>query len=434
MIKNVISVIDGVAGSSGKGKVIGEIVTDNNIKINAAITNCYPNAGHTVIHDKKRIFKNIPVSIINPNPDLFIGPGSIINLNDFVKEYEDNKDLLCGRKIYVHEMVPVILDEHIKIEKELIKSGSTFKGCGAAACDKTMRKSTFFKGYKNAIVVSNEEWLGRLHEILEEEVGYVLMEGAQGCDLSINHSGNYPYTTSRNVSTTQMLADCGIPAERLLETIMVIRPFPIRISNITDIGYINSGECGSGEELTWSHINYASIIGTYPTVDIFNHLEIVMDAEYIRLIKSKLTDINLLQIFKNKPISLDKVSVLEMERMYFKNLGRKNYYSEFLSMEMHDLSENTTVTMKERRIFDLDIEKLELNCRLNAPYGLYLNFFQQLNYIYNQVSDNGKTVYFDRYIREYMTWLEESTDTNILALGTGAKNNERILMKNLIKQ
>lgn len=52
MIKNVISVIDGAAGSCGKAKVIGEIATDKQVSLGAAVTNCMPNAGHTFV-DKK---------------------------------------------------------------------------------------------------------------------------------------------------------------------------------------------------------------------------------------------------------------------------------------------------------------------------------------------------------------------------------------------
>lgn len=40
-----------------------------------------------------------------------------------------------------------------------------------------------------------------------------------------------------------------------------------------------------------------------------------------------------------------------------------------------DQSEQTTVTKMERRIFDLDINKLKNNCRINTPSSLYLNFF-----------------------------------------------------------
>ena len=69
MIKNVISVIDGEAGSCGKAKVVGEIATDKAINLGAAVTNCMPNARHTFVDEKGNatIFRNIPVSLVNPN-------------------------------------------------------------------------------------------------------------------------------------------------------------------------------------------------------------------------------------------------------------------------------------------------------------------------------------------------------------------------------
>ena len=81
MNKNVIAVIDGAAGSCGKAKVVGEIATDKNIKLGAAVTNCMPNAGHTFVDENGNatVFRNIPVSIVNPETELFIGPGSAIS-------------------------------------------------------------------------------------------------------------------------------------------------------------------------------------------------------------------------------------------------------------------------------------------------------------------------------------------------------------------
>lgn len=52
MNKNVISVIDGEAGSCGKAKVIGEIATLEDINLGASVTNCMPNAGHSFVDEK----------------------------------------------------------------------------------------------------------------------------------------------------------------------------------------------------------------------------------------------------------------------------------------------------------------------------------------------------------------------------------------------
>ena len=454
MIRNVISVIDGEAGSCGKAKVIGEIATLEGINLGASVTNCMPNAGHTFVDEKGQatIFRNIPVSAVNPNTELFIGPGSAIDMEVFKQEYEQVKKYLGDRKIYIHELVPLIEERHKQYEKEHIKSGSTFKGCGAVTQEKVIRdkRLEFFKNFKNAVVCSNEEWLERLYHHLDNPNEYVMLEGSQGCDLDLNHSGNYPYVTSRNVSTSQLLADSGISAERLLQTIMVIRPFPIRISNITKSGeFIYTGDYGKGDELTWTQINLASMYGSYPVKGDVECLPYNIDLNRVKKLISQCPEIYLKQLFGNdfrniKVNDLNILQILELERLVYKSKGFSEYESCFLEIGMFDKdfspntifdqSEQTTVTRMERRVFDLDIAKLKSNCRINTPSSLYLNFFQHLGLDYKGSIGNFDDFYFNRYLREYFSWLESETNVEISALGTGSKNGERILKKELVKK
>ena len=453
MNKNVIAVIDGAAGSCGKAKVVGEIATDKNIKLGAAVTNCMPNAGHTFVDENGNatVFRNIPVSIVNPETELFIGPGSAIDMTVFQAEYEQAKKYLKDRKIYVHEMVPLIESRHKQYEKEHIKTGSTFKGGNAVTCEKIMKEKNleFFQTYKNAVVCSNNEWHERLYQHLENPNEYVILEGAQGCDLDINHSGHYPNTTCREVSTMQLLADSGIAAERLLETIMVIRPFPIRISNITSSGeFIYSGNYGNGDELTWTEINIASLYGGYPHRSIIDCYNSFLKIKKIKKLLSHCPEIYLKQTFGDnyKSIKIDEITLLEaleLERLMYKARKIQEYQTRLIELPMFDKdfppntiidqSEQTTVTKMERRIFDLDIKKLKLNCQINNPYVLYLNFFQHLGLEYKGEKGNFENYYFNRYLREYFDWLERNTQVEIAALGTGPKNMERILKKPLIK-
>lgn len=455
MLKNVIAVIDGEAGSCGKAKVIGEIATDSSIKLGAAITNCMPNAGHTFVDEQgnQTIFKNIPVSVVNPDTELFIGPGSAIDMEMFQEEYKNAKKYLKDRKIYVHEMVPLIEERHKEYEREAIKSGSTFRGCGAVSREKIIRdkKLNFFKTYENAICVSNEEYLDLLYQHVDNPFEYVLLEGAQGCDLCLNHSGNYPFVTSRNVSTSQLLADSGISGERLLQTIMVIRPFPIRISNITKSGdIIYTGNYGSGKELTWTQINLASMYGSYPCDGDVECLPYNINVNRVKELLSQCPEMYLKQLFGNdfrkvKACDLTILPILELERLVYKSKGLSVYESQFLELGLYDKgfpananiifdqSEQTTVTKMERRIFDLDIEKLKNNCRMNTPSSLYLNFFQHLDLDFQNKTGKFEDYLFNKYIREYFDWLESSTNVEISALGTGAKNGDRILKKCLVK-
>ena len=455
MIKNVISVIDGETGSCGKAKVVGEIATDKTINLGAAVTNCMPNAGHTFVDEKGHatIFRNIPVSSVNPNTELFIGPGSAIDMEVFKIEYEKVKPYLNGRKIYVHEMVPLIEERHKTYEKEHIKSGSTFKGCGAVTQDKVIRDKNlkFFDTYKDAIRCSNHEWQERLYSHLDNSNEYVILEGAQGCDLDLNHSGNYPYVTSRNVSTSQLLADSGISPERLLETIMVIRPFPIRISNVTKAGeVIYTGAYGTGQELTWTQVNLASMNGVYPYKgDIEECYDYILSRKLIKKGFKYCPKEYLIQIFgvnyaNVNPKDVTILQALEMERLYWKSKGCNCYESRYLcnlpifdsdlsDKTIIDLSEQTTVTKMERRVFDLDIVKLKNNCRINTPSILYLNFFQHLSYAHQGLKGNYEDIEFDKPLRNYFDWLESETGIDISVLGTGARNGESIKRKELIR-
>lgn len=369
MKRNVYAIIDGQAGSCGKGKVIGQFTLNN--KIDVAITNCMPNAGHTFVQDgKKRVFHNIPVSSINPNTILLIGPGSAINMETLEREYEDNKDILENREIIVHPLIPLVEEKHREYEREHIKSGSTFKGCGAVYSEKAMRQTdNFFKQYKN--IKASDDYYKILFEALENGKK-VLVEGAQGCDLDINHSGHFPNTTCRQISVAQMLADSGISPYYLKKVIMVLRTFPIRISNeIYDGSQIYSGDYGKSQELTWEQINVGAYLGQYPTILKEEDLE-----EYRDIAK--------------------------------------------------DLTETTTVTKKIRRIFDFDVEQVRRNIKINKPDEIYLNFFQYLDESYEKMHGDYRKLPIDKYRREYINWLESELDTPITMLGTGADYKDYI--------
>ena len=71
----------------------------------------------------------------------------------------------------------------------------------------------------------------------------------------INYGLDYPNVTSRQCSASQLIADAGLAPFTVKDIIMVIRPYPIRISNKTDIGIdIYSGDYAGSKELSWEEI------------------------------------------------------------------------------------------------------------------------------------------------------------------------------------
>lgn len=383
MKKNVYAIIDGQAGSCGKGKVIGQFAINENVDV--AISNCMPNAGHTFEQNgKRRLFRNIPVSAVNPKTQLFIGQGSIIDMSVLEREYEDNKDILEGREIIVHPLVPLIEPRHIEEEKRRIKSGSTYKGCAPCMSEKIMRDPNlnFFKEYKN--IKADVNYHRRFHDAIDK-AEKVLVEGSQGCDLSLDHIKHHPNVTSRTISVSRMLSDSKIPPTRLNKAIMVIRSYPIRISNETyDGSYVYSGDYGNSRELSWDQINVGAYLGI-PAISV--------DSDLIE---------------------------------------------QFIDVAPR-LNELTSVTQKQRRIFGMDIDLLKENIEDNDPAELYLNFFEYNDYdlygrngIYS--GNSNEDILLNKYLRNDLDWLEEELGAPITMLGTGPDLNHYIDRRPYVKR
>lgn len=273
--KNLTIVIDGQAGSCGKGKICGYLAKKDNFKIST--NNWSSNAGHTYVDNdgNKIVVSHLPMAMVNPNIRLVINAGAIITPEILFEEIGKYRDLIGNRKIYIHPRAMIIQDKHKKIERTQIKSGSTFKGCGAALADKVMRDKDIIlaaKYFKNI----NDKFSDIIEiidtaSLLNETTDEVLIEGAQGQDLDINYGLDYPNVTSRMCSASQLIADAGLSAFKVKDIYMIIRPYPIRISNETDIGEdIYSGDYSNSEEITWNEVatrcGYNGNLEEYTTV------------------------------------------------------------------------------------------------------------------------------------------------------------------------
>lgn len=259
MNKNVTIILDGQAGSCGKGKICGYIAQKDNISIST--NNWSSNAGHTYIKDNQEriVVSHLPIAMINTNTKLCINAGAVITPEILENELIKYKDILGERKVYIHPRAMIINEKHRQQEKNLIRSGSTFKGCGAALAEKIMRlpQTELIKDYYNNFsdYAKSKIEITDTSIILNQSEDSILIEGAQGADLDINYGLDYPNVTSRQCSSSQLIADSGISPFKVKDIIMIIRPYPIRISNSTNIGIdVYSGDYAGSQELTWNEI------------------------------------------------------------------------------------------------------------------------------------------------------------------------------------
>lgn len=251
-VRRVNLILDLQFGSTGKGLLAG--FTAMRDAPDTVVTAWAANAGHTFIDNNGRKFIHTMLAngIVSKNlKRVLLGPGSVIDPDNLLKEILECRDVLRNADILVHTNAAIITQAHRDEEAgPMTKIGSTKKGCGAAAIHRIRRNPDDNNSAGSALVghpvldyvrvVSVEEYN---HQLDLSEV--VQIEGAQGYSLSMYH-GFYPYCTSRDVTTAQILADCGIPAGNKWGEITVLgtaRTYPIRVANRYN---------DKGEQIGWS--------------------------------------------------------------------------------------------------------------------------------------------------------------------------------------
>jgi adenylosuccinate synthase len=253
-------ILDSSMGSSGKGRLAAFLAT-NDQSLRVAACTFAVQAGHVVVMDDgtKITTQCIPSSFVNKNVLLYLGPTCNHDIETITKEVKmlDDLGFEVSSRLLIHPLMSIIEQRDRDFEKSLIKSGSTFKGCGAAAA----RKITRDPSTKLARDVS-DQLPGKIVDytmqlIKHAKSGEVIGEVAQGFGLSLNHSGYYPNVTYRDVTPMNFFADVGIPTSiaNTFEVVGNARTLPIRISNesAADGSYIYSGDTG-GRELTWAEV------------------------------------------------------------------------------------------------------------------------------------------------------------------------------------
>lgn len=234
-------ILDCQYGSTGKGNLAGFLASQ--IQPKSAMSLNAPNAGHSAYKNgKKYVFCALPIAAIEKSVEyVFLGPGSVINLENLAKEIAE----LPNKKfIYLHEGAAYVTQEDRDDEKSLVRIGSTMKGTSAAVARKLSRTP-------GGTVGSNEEIKKQLQDLGVQvrtaweyqrlimscfKDGDIIAEGSQGFSLSINQGGFYPYCTSRDCTTAQAIADLGIPwplvkDKENFKVVGVARTYPIRVAN-----------------------------------------------------------------------------------------------------------------------------------------------------------------------------------------------------------
>lgn len=256
----VTVVVGGQFGSEGKGKVAHFLAREEGSI--AAIRVGGINSGHTVIDTAgtPRVFRQLPTACILPNVLCVLPAGSYLHVPTLLHEIE-----LVGLprdRLIIDPNAMLITDQDIASEQAgtlKLSIGSTASGTGAAV----QRRIARFRDTKLAAQAPElAEYVQQTSSVLRELLDRrrrLIVEGTQGFGLSLLHSCDYPFATSRDTTAAACISEAGLSPLDVDRIVLVIRAFPIRVSgssgplpNETDWSTISkqSGNTSSIQEFT----------------------------------------------------------------------------------------------------------------------------------------------------------------------------------------
>lgn len=259
-------------GDEGKGKIVDKLAQEYDVVCRSQGGH---NAGHTIwVDGVKYALHLVPSGILNPKAVNVIGNGVVLNPPSIIKEMEQF-DALEGR-LLISDKAQLNLPYHSLIDqaREKLKGkdaiGTTGKGIGPAYSDKINRigfragellnpselvakiekyftqNKTIFDALEITLPTTSElneqinEYAQKLSSFITNTTEYVwnaldndkkvLLEGAQGTMLDIDH-GTYPFVTSSNTVSAGSCTGLGLNPKDVGVITGIVKAYCTRVGN-----------------------------------------------------------------------------------------------------------------------------------------------------------------------------------------------------------
>jgi len=263
-------------GDEGKGKIVDLLTEFADVVVRFQGGN---NAGHTVVVGEETIILHlVPSGALHPQKKCLIGNGVVVDPQVLLEEIDDLKKrgyFKNDNQLLISEDAHLILPYHRRMDvaRERMKGegkiGTTGRGIGPAYEDKVGRvgirvgdlldEKIFREKLEANLSMKNACLETCLHDkrfdleaILKEYVGYarklkkyvsntsvfidrqmkqgrhILFEGAQGTHLDVDH-GTYPFVTSSNTVAGGACTGAGIGPTKITEVIGVSKAYTTRV-------------------------------------------------------------------------------------------------------------------------------------------------------------------------------------------------------------
>lgn len=260
-------------GDEGKGKIVDRLACEYDMVCRSQGGH---NAGHTIwVDGTKYALHLIPSGVLNPKAINVVGNGVVLSPESIIKEMEQFEGL--EGRLFISDKAHLNLRYHAMIDqaREKLKGekaiGTTGKGIGPAYSDKINRigvrvgellnpaklcgsimayfeqnREMFdilkiqtpnkaellseLEGYKKRLAPFITDTTQMIWRALDEENKRVLLEGAQGTMLDIDH-GTYPYVTSSSTVSAGACTGLGINAKDIGKVTGIVKAYCTRVGN-----------------------------------------------------------------------------------------------------------------------------------------------------------------------------------------------------------
>tara|TARA_B100000287_G_scaffold79517_1_gene71788 strand:- start:1400 stop:2650 length:1251 start_codon:yes stop_codon:yes gene_type:complete len=392
-------IMGGQWGDEGKGKIVDLLSKNVNV---VARYQGGANAGHTVYSNgKKLVLHQVPSGILQDDCICVLGNGMVIDPAELSEEIKELKSLnFSTSNIYISPNAHIVTPLHKGIDQKneasaKNKIGTTGKGIGPTYVDKYNRKGVravdilnlsklkeqlkkrveiainkgevdehfnhdnqAFKDFYNSCDYI-AKYIKNIFPIMHNQQNQILVEGAQGALLDIDH-GTYPYVTSSNPTIGGISSGLGIPTSKFQSIIGIFKAYVTRVGNgpfptelfdevgekIQDIGKEFGATTGRPRRCGW----FDAVAADYSI---------------------KLNGIN--EIVLTKLDILSEFDTIKICTSYKNNILESSDYSEF----MNDLG-NAQPIYKEFQGWQGDISNVSSYDELPNNAKIYIQYIQEL--------------------------------------------------------
>lgn len=260
-------------GDEGKGKLVDQLAQDSDWVVRFQGGN---NAGHTIVVGETVLkLHQLPSGLTNPDCQLVLGAGMVIDpwvLDEELQRWKDSTgETPDGERLWISERASVILPFHRRYDGADKVVGTTGRGIGPAYRDRiervgirfcdiekvmsdpaTIRKTISRMNWQLKTVKVDQQvhadelkadlqWIldrfshaikptGLMVDLALRQEQNILLEGAQGCLLDIDH-GTYPFVTSSVTSRANASHGAGIHPGHIGDVYGVVKAYTTRVGN-----------------------------------------------------------------------------------------------------------------------------------------------------------------------------------------------------------